>query len=103
MDVISEQELNSIVDGSQLAKKYNQDIDRQSAFELLSGKLEQKVEEAEPEVEEKEEPKEKKGKSTFEEVMNSSVTRTIVREVTRGLLGVLGLKGTSRRKKSSWF
>lgn len=103
MDVISEQELNSIVDGSQLAKKYNQDIDRQSAFEILSGKLEQKVEEAEPEVEEKEEPKEKKGKSTFEEVMNSSVTRTIVREVTRGLLGVLGLKGTSRRKKSSWF
>lgn len=108
MDIISEQELNDIVGDSQLAKKYNQDIDRQSAFEILSGKLEQKVQEAAPEVkevEEEEAPKEKKGKSTFEEVMNSSVTRTIVREVTRGLLGILGLKSrsSSTRKKSSWF
>jgi DNA helicase HerA-like ATPase len=104
MDVISEDELNAIVNASSLAKKYNQEIDRQSAFEILSGKLEQN---AIPEVEEEKEeaPQEKKGKSTFEEVMSSSVTRTIVREVTRGLLGVLGLKssGTRRKKSSSWF
>lgn len=109
MDVISAEELGNIVDESKLAKKYNKDIDRESAFEILSGKLAQKVapeqEEQEEEVEQEvEAPKEKKGKSTLEEVMNSSVTRTIVREVTRGLLGVLGLKSSgTRRRKSSWF
>jgi hypothetical protein len=35
--------------------------------------------------------------STFEQVMKSPVTNTIMREVTRGLLGILGLKTTRRR------
>ena len=31
------------------------------------------------------------------------IGRTIARELTRGLLGVLGIGGKSRRRKSSWF
>ncbi|MCC6818273.1 MAG: DUF853 family protein [Bacteroidia bacterium] len=108
MDVISEQELSDIVKHSELATKYNVDIDRESAFEILSGKLEKHNKPVKEEVEEQEEQEPKtsgrKEKSTMEKVMNSSVTRTIVREVARGLLGVLGLKSSStRRKNSSWF
>lgn len=107
MDVITQTELDAIVSSSNLAKKYNIELDRQSAFEILSGKLEshnKPENEPEEEQEEKNVPKTRKEKSTIEEVMNSSVTRTIVREVTRGLLGVLGIKSsTTRRKKSSWF
>ena len=32
-------------------------------------------------------------KSTFEKVINHSVTKTLLRELGRGLLGVMGLKG----------
>ncbi len=110
MDVVSEQELNAIVNSSELVEKYNVEIDRQSAYEILSGKIqahaEPEKEEQVPEQEEQEQqsPKGRGEKSTFDKVMNSSVTRTIVREVTRGLLGVLGIKSsTTRRKKSSWF
>ena len=45
----------------------------------------------------------RKEKSTFEQIVNSSVGRTVVREVTRGLLGVLGLGGRSKKRKGSWF
>ena len=52
---------------------------------------------------EKEKPKEP---STVEKVLKSSTARqvgsTVARELTRGLLGVLGL-GRSSRKKKSWF
>lgn len=122
MDVVSPQELDAVVNASELLGKYNVEIDRESAYEMLSGKIQLHtgdVSESENENEngngksesEKESEKEERGtggrqeKSTFEKVMNSSVTRTVVREVTRGLLGVLGLKtNSSRRKKSnSWF
>lgn len=109
MDVITESELDDTVNSSELVKKYNVELDRDSAFEILSGKLErhskneeETKDEQEKEVESK--PSGRQEKSTFEKVLNSSVTRTIVREVARGLLGVLGLKSSSSRKsKSSWF
>lgn len=114
MDVITEQEMDAIVKSSKLVQKYNVDIDRDSAFEILSGKIkshnapvEEDTQEEEVQRQAEKEVPQRKGpqeKSTFDKVLGSSVTRTIVREVTRGLLGVLGIKSsTSRRKKSSWF
>lgn len=110
MDVITESELDETIAASALVRIYNTTVDRESAYEILSGKIKthagDEPEEAPKEIEEKEEkssgPKEK---STFEKVMNSSVTRTIMKEVTRGLLGVLGIKSTTtrRKKSSSWF
>lgn len=106
MDVISPAEMDAIVDNSRIAKFYNEVIDRESAFEILSKKLESIEEKEKEEQQEKEDEKEEKKtrgeKSTVEKVLNNSVTKTILREVTRGLLGVLGLK-SSNRKKSSWF
>ena len=40
-------------------------------------------------------------KSTFEKIMSSSVTNTVVRELTRGILGVFGISTTQRRRTSS--
>ena len=49
-------------------------------------------------------------KTQFDKILNSTTTRqigrTVARELTRGLLGILGVKTTTRRrrrKKPSWF
>ena len=97
MDVISEQEKQEVLDKSRLIKKYNKDVDRESAYEMLEKKLIKLEEKAEAEAKAKEtSPKRRTRrrpeKSTFEKIANHSVTKTIMREVTRGLLGALGLK-----------
>jgi len=110
MDVITAEEQDALISKSPLVRLYNEAIDRDSAFEMLTRKLEGIAEADEKEKEEQTreteeaEPKRRAGeKSTVEKVLNSSVTRTIVREVARGLLGVLGIKSSTRRKTNSWF
>ncbi|HHH52137.1 MAG TPA: DUF853 family protein [Bacteroidetes bacterium] len=114
MDVLSDDEINYIVNHSKLIQKYNTPIDRESAYELLSAKMEAaREEEHKAEVEKgyKELNKSRKReKSTLEKVLTSTTTRqigrTVARELTRGLLGVLGIRTTSRRrrrKNTSWF
>jgi uncharacterized protein len=109
MDVLSENEINSLVSASKLAKKYEQVADSESAYEILNAKLE---EAAEKTAEEKEEKKTKTSgrqeKSTVEKVLDNSVTRQIGRTaasiITRSLLGALGLGGrTTKRKSRSIF
>ncbi|UKJ08007.1 helicase HerA-like domain-containing protein [Solitalea lacus] len=106
MDVLSPVEMDALVDKSDLAKEYNEEIDRESAFEILTQKI-TKVKEQQAEAEQakqqaKEEKREANEPNVIEEAINSRAGQTIIREVTRGLLGVLGLSSTSRRKKS-WF
>lgn len=114
MDVLTKAEINDILDSSSLIAKYNEDIDRESAYEILSGKIEdaQSVE-ARERLEEQNKMARKTStrseKSAFEKVVNSTTTRqigrTVARELTRGLLGVLGIKTTGRRstRSKSWF
>lgn len=104
MDVLTDAEIQAILDKSFLVKKYNQEIDRESAYELLTKKMEQAQQ-----VEAQEKAKEQQAKatkttsrgssrekSTIEKIMSNTTTRqigrTIARELTRGLLGVLGIK-----------
>ncbi len=101
--ILTQDEINQIVSASTIAPKYNEVIDRESAFEILSNKLK-----AAEEVEEEEKPKKKSAKeekSTIEKISENTmvrqVGRTVVREVARGLLGVLGLGG--KKKKGCWF
>jgi hypothetical protein len=117
MDVLTDAEIDSSIRKSQLVKKYNEMIDRESAYEILSGKIEEaRSDEHEQQMKQQRQSAEKSAprrqeKSTFEKVVNSPTTRqigsTIARELTRGLLGVLGVKtSTPRRrtpKKSGWF
>ena len=61
-------------------------------------RIDEKDEESgEEEPAKKEKSRRKKEKSTVEQVLDSSLTkqigRTVFKEITRGLLGALGLKG----------
>jgi uncharacterized protein len=109
MDVLTDGEIDSIVSKSKLVAKYNQVIDSESAYEILTAKLEEAAEKtAEAEkakAEEKEEKEEKKssgGGGFFDSPVLKQVGRTAASIITRGLLGALGLGGRSRKKKS-WF
>lgn len=103
--VLTMDEIQQIVSSSAIATKYNEVIDRESAFEILTNKL--KSAEEEEAEEEKPQPKKsaKEEKSTLEKISENTmvrqVGRTVVREVARGILGVLGLGG--KKKKGSWF
>jgi len=92
MDVLTEAEIGAIVRSSSLMSKYSQVIDRESAYKILTKKIENI----------KEEKGKVSGKSAFEAVMESSVVkqigRSIVREVTRSILLFLGLGGKSGRR-----
>ena len=99
MDILTDDEMQDIVRNSALVRKYNRNIDRESAYEILSGKMAEQDAEEEREKERREENKyiPRQGRtarevSTFEQIMKSPVTRTVAREVTRGLLGVLGFR-----------
>lgn len=96
MDILTTEEIDSVVANSKLVPRYNELVDRESAYEILNKKLEEAA--ANSETNEKNSGK-KEEKSTVEKVLTSSTARsignTVVRELTRGLLGVLGIK--SRR------
>lgn len=104
MSVLSQDEINNILKSSKLIHTYNIDIDRESAYEILGEKIEQHLQEKSSETgPEKGQPNQptrrRQPKSAFEQILASPVTRTIAREAMRGLLGVLGLKTTTRRRK----
>ncbi len=105
MDILTPAELNEILTRSELRKKYERPIDKETAYEILKEKIKEAAEEDEEESKSKSKTKKSKEKSTFEKVVNSSVGKMIIREVTRSLLGVLGLRATRRRRKRrrSWF
>jgi len=102
MDVLTDEEINKLIRSSALVTKYNAEIDRESAYEILTAKIESAAKDnavvmAETKMTTTQSTRQTK--STFEKIMASSVTRTFVREVTRGILGVLGIKSTSTRRR----
>jgi DNA helicase HerA-like ATPase len=109
MDILTPDELEQLINSSEMYRKYSQEVDRESAYEILMGKISSaQSPEAEPESKpEKKTKAEKEEGSVIGDAIDSTVgrqvARTIAREVTRGLLGVLGLGGSSSRRKKSWF
>jgi uncharacterized protein len=98
--VLTAEEIDEIVSVSAIASKYNEVIDRESAFEILNAKLTSNDEGEKPQNRRST----KVEKSTIEKISENTmvrqVGRTVVKEVARGLLGVLGLGG---KKKGGWF
>ena len=106
MDVLTPAEINYIVRASSLIEKYNQQIDRESAYEILSKKIqiaqeEQRQAELIKQGEAASRPtrqtsKRSSGrKSTLEKAIDDTTKtlgRTLAKEITRGLLGILGGK-----------
>lgn len=110
MDILTPTEIDAIIGRSSLARKYNQEVDRESAYEILNGKIAEAQEmQAEQQQKTQAAKKEKEEPSVIETIVKDplarQIGRTVARELTRGLLGVLGLGGASRssRKKTSWF
>lgn len=105
MDVLTQDELNNIISRSEIAKHYNEPVDRRSAYEILQEKLQPAESEqattstpASTKASGKEQP------GTFEQILKSPVVRSIgvavAGAITRGLLGSLGVKtrATPRRR-----
>jgi len=111
MDVLTEKEINKMTSSSKLAKKYNTHIDRESAYELLTAKIEfrkKQEEELEKETINKRYTLGKSDSPILDRTLQRQVGRTIARELTRGILGVLGIGGKTGRTKSiskikGWF
>ena len=96
MDILNDAEMDDILRGSKIAAKYNEVINRESAFEILTNKINGS------------EPPKQAAKKTdnepsfMDKAMKNPFVRTagntLIRAVTRGLLGALGLGG----KKKIW-
>ncbi|PZO29928.1 MAG: ATPase [Flavobacteriaceae bacterium] len=88
MDVLTESEISEINTKSKLVKKYDEEIDRESAYEILNKKIEeanQAAEEVEP-VEEKR----KSNEPSTAEVIGKSVTKVVTSaSFIRGVFGIL--------------
>jgi DNA helicase HerA-like ATPase len=112
MDVLTDQEVARLVSASEIAAYYNEEINRESAAEILTKKIEESMAQQE-EMAENAPPQDssrsgRAEKSTLEKIMGNTVTkqvgRTVARELTRGLLGMFGIKTSApRRKKTGWF
>ncbi len=106
MDILTASEISDITGKSKIAAKYNQVIDSNSAYEMLSQKLDeagkqtaeikQQTEVTQQQAKEaKSAPKEK---TFFDDPIVKSMTRTAGNTIVRSLLGALGLGGRTRRK-----
>jgi DNA helicase HerA-like ATPase len=109
MDVLTNAEMDEIVEYSTLTAKYNKEIDRESAYEILNAKIEKANEEElqekrriQQEKEDKQLEKEraKRAKSRTRKTTTRRRTRrntsddlqtTVVRELTRGIFNILGI------------
>ncbi|WP_346236211.1 helicase HerA-like domain-containing protein [Niabella insulamsoli] len=104
MDVLSDAELGSIVAGSKIASHYNEVIDSQSAYEILTQKLQEAAARQQETIKQKEAAKSQRDdKGFFDNPIVKSVARTAGNTIVRSLLGAIGISSSSRRRKKSWF
>jgi hypothetical protein len=89
MDILSTDEIDSINSNSKLVEKYEAEIDRESAYEILTKKIEEISVEAEEAEEEKQEKQENKEPGMLETV-GKSVTKIVTSaSFIRGAFSVL--------------
>lgn len=95
MDILEDSEINQLVSRSELASKYNQDLDHDSAFEILERKMDQLEKEQEkanlPKPSTRTSSRTKEDESFIEELSKNTMIRqmgrTLFRELARGILG----------------
>lgn len=115
MDILTDAEVGALTASSKLVSKYNQAVDSESAYEILNQKIavaeqktaeiqqmqvQAKAAEADAKVKAKEEKAASRDKGILDNPIVRSAGRTAATMITRSLLGVLGLGGSSRRRKS---
>lgn len=107
MDILNDTEIQQLVTSSDIAAKYKDPVNRESAYEILTKKLDTAREQTSPTQTTrpagKAAPEEK---NILETIAENSVVKSMMRtagnQIVRSLLGSLGISG-STRKKSSWF
>jgi DNA helicase HerA-like ATPase len=109
MDVLTPAEVDALVRKSKLAAKYNMTVDNESAYEILNEKIReaedrtQEAKQAQAEAKATRRSPAKAEKSWMDNPVVRSAGRTAATMITRSLLGVLGLGGTTRRRNRSLF
>jgi len=109
MDVLTDFEIGKILKSSELIKEYNVEMDRESAYEILQERIAKQEEAKQEEVDfgklkrstktKTSKTRSRKSQTTFEKILKSPVTKSIMVELTRGIMGVLGLKTTRSRSR----
>ncbi len=96
MDVLEPSELKELINDSKLNKKYNELIDRESAYELLNKKIEiAEKEEVKAKAKKEKEAANRSSRSSSRRRSSRSTRSTIIRTLTsptviRSVLGILG-------------
>ncbi len=103
MDVLTPAEQDEIVNKSEIAGEYNEETDRDSAYEMLNKKIKSAAEDEDDEpIKTAKEAKEEKESSISEKisaVSKNPMVKTVMREVARGVFGMLFGSSTSRRRR----
>jgi len=90
MDILTKSELKKLVENSRLFYKYNEEIDRESAYEILNEKIEKINEKEDVENKKKEELKTRKSTSRKRNEKMSPVMKVVTSATfIRGVLGIL--------------
>ena len=112
MDVLSDAEVSNIGQQSKLVAKYNQVIDSNSAYEMLTAKLQEAATAAQVQAQTSASTNQvqkgvKPEENTLEKIANNTIVKSMMRTagttIVRSLLGSLGLGGRTRRSSKSWF
>ena len=99
MDVLSAEEQDKIVSSSDIAGRYNEVIDRQSAYEMLTKKIvTTEIEDDQPATGSNKKEEGSSIADTISNVAKNPLVKQVAREITRGIFGVLFGKSTSRRR-----
>jgi DNA helicase HerA-like ATPase len=106
MDVLTDTEIDTIINHSKLVAKYNQVIDSNSAYEILTAKLQEAAVKSTASVSISQKTA-KPEENAFERVANNTIVKSMMRTagntIVRSLLGSLGLGGKSKSATKSWF
>ena len=89
MDILSAEEIEEINNKSKLVKKYSEEIDRESAYEILTKKIEDATQAAAEQEEQTPTKSSKAGPSTTEVVTKSVLKVVTSATFIRGVFGVL--------------
>jgi hypothetical protein len=103
MDILTDSEIVSLVRDSDLAPRYARSIDSESAYEMLTEKMQEAAKRSEMEQEKKDTEKDNKRTSKeetfFDNTLVRQVGRTAASIITRSLLGALGIGSAKSRTK----
>ncbi len=103
MGILTADELKKVISASEIIDEYNEEIDRKSAYELLNEKIE--VAASEPEETKPRKTKAGSDESLVEQLSKNTMVRqlgnTLMREISRGLMGALGVKPRRKRRSTS--